>query len=105
MSDNQILTETCSALRVEHACSSRGSRIAVFFNESIDLDQTVIIHSNVMAYNQDNRDSDVFRFVENDNLVGSMEHLALGRALIKDCDEDRRSLLHVSIFRMVFGRG
>ena len=58
----------------------------------------------VMAYNQVKNDCKVFKLVENDDLVGLMKHLALGKAYTRDCDEDGRSLLHVSVFQIAFGR-
>jgi hypothetical protein len=92
----QMLTETCSALRIQRALGFQGPRIAVFFGESVDIDQTVTMHPTVLVYNQVHNGANVFKLVENDDLEGLMRHLALGQASMRDCDEDGRSLLHVS---------
>lgn len=95
--DGQLLTETCSALNVQNAVGSRGPCIAAYFGESVDLDRTITMHPIVLAYNQVDKDARVFELVKNDDLDGLMRHLALGQASIRDCDEEGRSLLHVSV--------
>lgn len=102
--DGQVLIETCSVLRVELAHGSR-PRIVARFSESSDVDRTVTMNPIVIAYNPVQDDSKVFEFVRNDDLVGLMTHLALGKASIRDCDEDGRSLLHVSILATASDRG
>jgi hypothetical protein len=92
----QMLTETCSALRIQRALGFQGPRIAVFFGESADFYQTVTIHPTILAYNQVHSGAKVFKLVENDDLEGLIRHLALGQASMRDCDEDGRLLLHVS---------
>jgi hypothetical protein len=94
--DGQMLTETCSALNVQHTIGSRGPCIAAYFRESIDFDRTETMHPVVLAYNQVSSDAKVFELVKNDDLDGFMRRLALGQASIRDCDEAGRSLLHVS---------
>lgn len=94
--DGETLAQTCSALRVQPAHSSTGSCISAFFKESIDVDQTVVMHPVVLAYNQIKSGAKVFKLVEADDLNGLMEHLALGKASIRDCDEMGRPLLRVS---------
>jgi hypothetical protein len=86
--DGQILTETCSALDVQRMHSS----------------QTVVMHPVVLAYNQVESCAKVFDVVRNDDLDGLMKLLARGQASIRDCDEEGRSLLHVSIFAMIVDR-
>ncbi|GAB7326433.1 hypothetical protein MBLNU13_g10445t1 [Cladosporium sp. NU13] len=92
--DGQMLTETCSALNVQHAVGSRGPCIAVYFRESVDFDRTMTMHPIVLAYNQVDNDAQVLKLVKNDDLDGFLRHLALGKASIRDCDEAGRSLLH-----------
>lgn len=100
-----MLTETCSALNVQHAAGSRGPYIAAYFVESINLDRTTTMHPIVLAYNQVDNDAQVLELVKNDNLDGLMRHLALGQASIRDCDEASRSLLHVSLIAPGAGIG
>lgn len=95
--DGQMLTETCSALNVQHAAGSRGPCIAAYFGESIDLDRTITMHPIVLAYNQVDNDAQVLKLVKNDDLDGLMRYLTLGQASIRDCDKAGRSLLHVSL--------
>jgi hypothetical protein len=99
--NGQILTETCSALDVQHMHNSGVSCITAFFNEKSDVDQTVTMHPMVLAYNQVDRCAKVFDLVENDDLNGLMKLLARGQASIRDCDGKGRSLLHVSSFALI----
>jgi hypothetical protein len=103
--DGQILIETCSALDVQRRMhSSQIPCIAAFFSEKIDVDQTVLMHPVVLAYNQVDSRAKVFDVVRNDDLDGLMKLLARGQASIRDCDKEGRSLLHVSIFEMIVDR-
>lgn len=95
--DGEMLTETCSVLDVQHTIGSRGPCIAAYFGESIDLDRTTTMHPIVLAYNQVGNDAKVLELLKNDDLDGLMRHLALGQASIRDCDEEGRALLHVSL--------
>ena len=103
--NGRTLTETCSALKVEHAAGSRGPCIAAYFGESIDFDRTITMHPIVLAYNQVDNDAKVLELVKNDDLNGLIRHLALGQASIRDCDEAGRSLLHVSFIAPRVGIG
>ena len=104
-SDGRMLTETCSALNVQHAAGSRGPCIAAYFSESVNFDRTTTMHPIVLAYNQVDNDAQVPELVRNDDLDGLMRRLALGQASIRDCDEAGRSLLHVSLIAPSVGIG
>jgi hypothetical protein len=103
--DGQTLTETCSALNVQHAVGVHGPCIAAYFGESVDFDRKITMHPIVLAYNQVDDDAEVLKLVKNDNLDGLMRHLALGQASIRDCDKAGRSLLHVSLIGSNVGVG
>jgi len=102
--DGRIITETCSALRVQSALGFRGPCIAAFFGESVDVRRTEMISPIVVAYNHVGYDAEVIRLVRDDDLDGLMKLLARGQASIRDCDEKGRSLLHVGIFAIMLDR-
>lgn len=91
-------TRSLSVLRVDpftkpNNCSS----FAVFLGREIDSSKTIRMHPAIFAYRHVPSDSVVFKLVEDDDIEGLRQLLAVQEATIRDVDEVGGSLLSVRL--------
>lgn len=94
---DSLAVRTHSTLHVRSLGASKGPHIAAFFEECTNCEHTALIHPIVFAYNEVDRRAKVLDVVRSDDLGGLMKLLHIGEASLRDCDEEGRALLSVSI--------
>lgn len=86
-----------SALHLEPLDFTSASPIAAFFGETIDhLSRTSVIHPAVLSYRTVSNQSEVFKVIKRDDIARLKELILHQEATMWDCDEEGRTLLHVS---------
>lgn len=98
--ERRDVIDSYSSLRLD-ALSSKSAvtnSIAAFFGETTEYNQKTVMHPTILAYRVVDSNSEIFRLVERDDLQGLIGMLAEQRATVRDCDQEGRSLLHVSCF-------
>jgi hypothetical protein len=97
------VTETFSSLRLSPCGRSSvgGSSVAAFFGEREDYLQRSILHPTIVAYRNVDRSSKVFELIRRDDVNGLTRLIALQEASSRDCDAEGRSLLYVSVHRII----
>lgn len=86
-----------SALHLEPLDFTSASPIAAFFGETIDhLSRTSVIPPAVLSYRTVSNQSEVFKVIKRDGIARLKELILNQEATTWDCDEEGRTLLHVS---------
>lgn len=86
-----------SALHLEPLDFASASPIAAFFGETIDhVSRTSVIGPAILSYRTVSKGSEVFKVVKRDDIARLKELILNQEATMWDCDEDGRTLLHVS---------
>jgi hypothetical protein len=96
------VSESFSSLRLSpcERSSLGGSSVAAFFGEREDYLQRSVLHPTIISYRNVDSSSKVFKLIEADDVNGLTRLIALREALTRDCDEEGRSLLYVSMHRI-----
>lgn len=89
--------ESLSSLRVRPLDGCSGTPLTVSFRSKICLASSTVHHPSIIAYHSVKRTSEAFEMVRRDDLGGLLRLLALGKATLRDCDEENYTLLYVSL--------
>lgn len=86
-----------SALHLEPLDFASASPIAAFFGERTDHNlQPTVLRPAIFAYRTVSNQSEVFELIRGDNIAGLKDLILNQEATTWDCDEEGRTLLHVS---------
>jgi hypothetical protein len=75
--------------------------VSAFFGERTDHLQRSFFSPTIITYRIVDSSSEVFDLVRRDDMNGLVRLIALQKASVRDCDEDGRSLLFVSITQLI----
>lgn len=89
--------QTRSALHVRRLRSGVGTHITAIFNEESSIERDTWFHPTLFTYRHLRNTDRIFKLVANDDLRSLNELLRAGEVCLRDCDEDGRSLLFVSM--------